>query len=100
MATCVGLATSVVAAVFEPYSLPSAGVQVTLPDSPIAEIAPVEHELDTRNCTWLEFTCGAPTEPLMIFFGPTALDFSLKLPTLAFWSWALPTLFLGRLTAA
>ena len=42
----------------------------------------------------------APTEPLMIFFAPTAFDFSFQLPTLPFWSWALPTLFLGRLTAA
>ena len=100
LATCVALVPSVVAAVFDPYSLPTVGVQVTLPDSPTAEIAPEEHELETRSWTWLEFTCFAPTEPLMIFFAPTAFDFSFQLPTLLFCSWALPTLFLGRLTAA
>ena len=84
MATCVEPEPSVVAAVFDPYSLPSVGVQVTLPDSPTAEIAPVEHALETRSCTWLEFTLLPPTEPLMIFFDPTAFDFSLKLPTLLF----------------
>jgi len=35
----------------DPYSLPNVGVQVTLPDSPTAEIAPVEHALDTRSWT-------------------------------------------------
>ena len=51
VATCVALVPSVVAAVFDPYSLPSVGVQVTLPDSPTAEIAPLEHELETRSCS-------------------------------------------------
>ena len=80
------LAPSVTGAVFEPYSLGSVGVQVTVPDSPTDAIAPDEHALDTRSCTWLEFTCLAPTDPLMIFFAPTALDFSFQLPTLPFWS--------------
>lgn len=100
VATCVALFRSVVAAVFDPYSLPTVGVQVTLPDSPTAEIAPVEHALATLSCTWLEFTLLAPTDPLMIFFAPTAFDFSLKFPTLLFWSCALPTLFFGSVTAA
>jgi hypothetical protein len=84
VATCVALFPSVVAAVFDPYSLPTVGVQVTLPDSPTAEIAPVEHALETLSCTWLEVTLLAPTDPLMIFFAPTAFDFSLKFPTLLF----------------
>jgi hypothetical protein len=100
VATCVALDPSVVAAVFDPYSFPTVGVQVTLPERPTLEIAPVEHELETRSCTAEESTCLAPTDPLMIFRAPTALDFSFQLPTLPFWSWALPTLFLGRLTAA
>ena len=36
----------------------------------------------------------------MIFFAPTAFDFSFQLPTLPFWSWSFPTLFLGSVTAA
>ena len=100
MATCVALDPTVVAAVFDPYSLPTVGVQVTLPESPTAEIAPVEHAFDTRNCTWLELTCLAPTEPLMILRAPTALDFSFQLPTLPFWICAVPTLFAGSCVAA
>ena len=49
VATCVALVPSVVAAVFDPYSLPSVGVQVTLPDSPTDAIAPVEHALATAQ---------------------------------------------------
>jgi len=54
----------------------------------------------TLSCTWLELTCLAPTEPLMIFRPPTALDLSFQLPTLPFCSCALPTLFFGNWVAA
>ena len=33
----------------------------------------------------------------MIFVAPTALDLSFQLPTLPFWSCAVPTLFAGKL---
>jgi len=100
VATCVALVPSVTAAVFDPYSLGRVGVQLTLPDSPTDAIAPDEHALATRSWTWLEFTCFAPTAPLMILRPPTAPDLSFQLPTLPFWSWAFPTLLFGSVTAA
>ena len=100
MATDVDPAPSVTAAALVPTSFGSVGVQLTLPDSPIALIAPLAHAVPTRSCTWLELTCLAPTDPLMILRAPTALDFSFQLPTLPFCNWAVPTLFAGSCVAA
>src|ERR1700733_9316375 len=90
----------VTAEVLTTSSLGSVGVHVTVPDRPTALIAPLEQVEATLSCTWVELTCLAPTEPLMILRAPTALDLSLKLPTLLFWICAFPTLFGGSWVAA
>src|SRR2546421_6914129 len=100
LATEVAPDPSVTADALVPTSFGSVGVQITLPDRPIALTAPVEHGVATRSWTWLELTCLAPTAPLMIFRPPTAPDLSFQLPTLPFFNWAVPTLFVGNWVAA
>ena len=78
------LVPSVTADALVPTSFGSVGVHVTLPDGDTALTAPVVQVVPTLSCTWLELTCLAPTDPLMILRVPTALAFSFQLPTLPF----------------